>query len=800
MGVTNVKLPLRWLRVGSRKSALTTMIVSNLFILLIPLSMGLFLYAKVEQSLEKSANRSNTAMLEQLQLSLDTKLAEVDNLMRQVVLNPKLDYLLKIPADADSVDKYRLVEFMKDNMNRYRSMVSSFIFDYYVYFASSDTIVNADFLTDSRTFYDNTYQFQNMTYDKWMKELLSAPHKMAYMPVTALESNPSSAAGTEYIPDDVVIYAQSLPLRSQTDILGNFIVLIDVSHIKQQFAQLEAASQSSIYIVDHTGRTIMSTSDTPLPGDLMQRIEQNTGPFDYQIGGVNQLVSFTSSQKAGWKYVSVTPSDVFMKQVHQIQNWSIGLLLLCLIAGLPAVFAMAYRNYKPLQKTVNAIMRGKDMIGRPASNEYEFIRETIEGSIHEEKNLRSLLAQQTPVIRANYLSRLVRGYMDVNVSADSEETLKFMELTFVSDRFAVLLVQIEDISRFSDQESEQQWALVRFIVSNIGVELAQRHHQGFAVELDRDRLAFLINLDKERVHRADADVRDIADSLNSVITHRFRIDITVAAGALHQGAGAIRDSYPEALAALEYRIIKGKNAVIHFQDIADAKQHYYYPLDIESQLINFVRSGDSDSVGKLLDTIYAMNFDSTHMTPDLGKCLFFNVTSTLLKVINSTNTNQDEVLGADFDPIKEIFSHPTVEGMHRKTKELFETLTRSFKVERSDHSSQLFHDIVSMVERDLHDPNLGLALIADRFGMTPQYISTFFKKHQGQNLLDYMTRKRIDKAKRLMESRELTNAHIAQQVGYTNDVVFIRAFKKLEGITPGKYRDTITPDKTGSDS
>ncbi|MDF2651121.1 MAG: transcriptional regulator, AraC family, partial [Paenibacillus sp.] len=243
-----------------------------------------------------------------------------------------------------------------------------------------------------------------------------------------------------------------------------------------------------------------------------------------------------------------------------------------------------------------------------------------------------------------------------------------------------------------------------------------------------------------------------------------------------------------------------KNAIIHFQDIIGVNQHYYYPLEIEIQLTNFVRSGDTDNVEKLLDKIYSMNFDSSHMTPELGKCLFFNVTSTFLKILNSTNTNQEEVLGADFDPIKAVFSYPTAQGMQHKTKELYETLTRSFNVERSDHNTQLLQEIVSLLHHNLGDPNLGLALIADRFRMTPQYISTFFKKNQGQNLLDYITHKRIQFAKRSMENKELTIAQIAQTVGYNNDVVFIRAFKKLEGITPGKYRETMMPGKTGSDA
>ncbi|KIL42160.1 AraC family transcriptional regulator [Gordoniibacillus kamchatkensis] len=794
-----MKLQLHLRLFGNRRNALKTLIVSNLFILLIPMAMGLFLYAKVEQSLEKSSNRSNAAMLEQLKLLLDNKLAEVDILTHQVVFDPKLDYMLKISDLANSADKYQFVEFMRDKMTRYRSMTSSFIFDYFVYFSRSDTIVKADVLTDSRSFYSTYYTFKGQSYEQWRKGLLTSPHKVSYLPVASLSRGLNPLASIENIPKEVIVYAQTLPVNSQSENLGNFFVLIDVDQIKKMFAQLEAASHSNIYIIDNDGQTIMSTSTTPFPAELLQRMEHTDAPFAYRLAGVDQMVSFVSSQRAGFKYVSITPNDVFMQQVNQIQRWSLGLFVLCLIAGLLAVGAGVYRSYKPLQKTVNAIMRGKPMSGRPSFDEYEFIRQTIEGSMHEEKHLRNTLTRQTPFIRANYLSRLLHGYMDVNVSAENEESLRFMDLKFISDRFAVLLVKIEDMQHFSE-EDEQQWALARFIVSNISVDLIEPRHKGFPVELDRDRLALLVNLATEREEKAEADIRDIVQSLYEIISQRFKIGITVAAGRIHQGPKAIRDSYPEALAALEYRLILGKHAIIYFQDIVSTKQHYYYPLEIEVQLTNFVRSGDTDNVGKLLDKIYSMNFDSSHITPELGRCLFFNVMSTFLKILNSTNTNQEDVLGTDFDPIKAVFSHPTAEDMQRKTKELYETLTRSFNVERSDHSMQLLQEMVAFVDCSLGDPNLGLALIADRFRMTPQYISTFFKKNQGQNLLDYITQKRMQTAKRLMDNRELTIAQIAQMVGYNNDVVFIRAFKKLEGITPGKFRDSIAPDKTGSDA
>jgi len=785
-----LKLRLRLRPFHNPRSALHTMIVTSLCILLIPLSMGLFLYMKAEGSLEKSTNRSNAALLEQLKLMLDNKLSEVDILSRQVVFDPKLDYMLKIPDQMSSADRYKFVEFMQDKMARYRNMISDFIFDYFVYFSRSDTIVKSDMITDSRTFYSTNYTFKGQSYEQWKKGLLDSLQTGTYSPVASLARGLNPLASLEDIPAEAIVYSQTLPVRSPSDNQGQFVVLIDVDLIKRMFAQLESASHSSIYIIDDKGRTIMSTSETPIPEALLRRTEQADAPFAYRMDGVDQMVSFVSSQQAHLRYISVTPNDFFMRQVNQIQTWSVRLLILCVLLGLLAVIGSVYRNYKPLQHTLNAIMSGKPLSGRPSSGEYEFIRQTIEGSIHEEKHLRSTLSKQAPFIRANYLSRLLQGNTEPDLSASGEEALKFMDLKFSGDRFAVLLVHIEDVQPASE-DHEQQRALARFIVSNVSVDLIEPHHAGYPVELDRDRVAIIVNVGPDRASEGAEDLRSIAESLFDTLKQRFKMSLTVAVGDIHQGPKAVRDSCTEALAALEYRLIMGNDVIIHFRDIVGTNQHYYYPLETEIQLTNLVRGGDVDNVEKLLDKIFSMNFDANPITPELGKCLFFNVISTFLKIRNATNANPEAVLGSDFDPIKAVFSHQTAEGMQRMTKELYAKLTRSFSVGRSEHHTQLLQEVVGLVDSCLGDPNLGLAMIAERLGMTPQYISTFFKKHQGQTLLEYITQKRIKSSKQLMRDKELTIGQISQMVGYNNDVVFIRAFKKLEGVTPGKFREAF---------
>ncbi|MFK7694952.1 helix-turn-helix domain-containing protein [Paenibacillus sp. HJGM_3] len=780
------------LRKRGRSRVLKTMIVSNLLILMLPMAMGLFLYAQVENVMESNAERSNSAMLEQLRLSLDNKLKEVDILAKQIVFQPKLSYLLSGDR-SDEEESYRQVEFVREYLSRFKSFVSGFVKDFYVHLQAGDVILKPDMRTDARMFYNSYYKYAQMDYETWRRSVLGGSHNMAYLPSSVLLQNPEEAGGN---PADVITYVQSLPLHEISGKRGALVILIDAQQVQEMFRQLESANDSTIYIVDRNRMIVASNEKgAMLPDRVLERLTGPSGLFDETLNGTESMVSYTESKQAGWHYVSVMPRDRFMQRVMYIKKLALSLFIASLVAGVVAACWLAYRHYRPVKRVVDAIVQGKPVPDKPAANEYDFIRQTIEGSFVEERHLRNRLSQQTPVMRADFLSRLIRGYVDPEQTGEEDPTLGFTDIQFVSNVFAVFLVQVEDISRFSEDRSERLWGLIRFIISNIGTELANSRHQGFAVDLERDRVALLVNFHPMPAEQLAEELRELAEALLRLMKERYHVTATIAASSVHEGAGKIGSAYLEAMAALDYRMFKGRNAIIHFGELREAKHHYYYPIEFEVQLVNHVKSGDVENVAKLLDNIYAMNIHSEGMTPELGKCLFFNIVSTFLKIMNSTDVDHEALLGRNFDPVKHLFGCTTAEDMHNATKRLYERLALSFRTDPSDHSRQLLSEIQVYIDTHLSDANLGLVMIADHFRMTPQYISSFFKKASGQNLIDRITRARIEKAKQLMEGAELTNAQLAQMVGYTNDVVFIRAFKKLEGVPPGKYREAHAPGK-----
>ena len=79
--------------------------------------------------------------------------------------------------------------------------------------------------------------------------------------------------------------------------------------------------------------------------------------------------------------------------------------------------------------------------------------------------------------------------------------------------------------------------------------------------------------------------------------------------------------------------------------------------------------------------------------------------------------------------------------------------------------------------------------IAEHFHVDLNYLGRVFKKKNGKSLKDYLTEKRLEKAKYLLDNTELKIYEIAEASGYSDYFYFTRLFRKVTGITPTEWRE-----------
>ena len=83
---------------------------------------------------------------------------------------------------------------------------------------------------------------------------------------------------------------------------------------------------------------------------------------------------------------------------------------------------------------------------------------------------------------------------------------------------------------------------------------------------------------------------------------------------------------------------------------------------------------------------------------------------------------------------------------------------------------------------------LGLSDLARRCFYNPSYFSRVFRQETGETFSGYLNRLRIERSKELLRHKELRLTDIAQMVGFEDQSYFTKVFKKLEGVTPLRYR------------
>ena len=104
-----------------------------------------------------------------------------------------------------------------------------------------------------------------------------------------------------------------------------------------------------------------------------------------------------------------------------------------------------------------------------------------------------------------------------------------------------------------------------------------------------------------------------------------------------------------------------------------------------------------------------------------------------------------------------------------------------------------FDAVMHYIGEHYADPNLSVAAICDHFSVSSSYLLKLFKRCGESGVLDCIHQQRVSAAKERLRETSATVSQIAEQVGYTNALALIRAFKRLEGVTPTAYRSLVNP-------
>lgn len=554
---------------------------------------------------------------------------------------------------------------------------------------------------------------------------------------------------------------------------GLFVVNISLVHLNRLTEKLSSSGFSFVEIRDGQGQLIAGS--------------RNNGGKDR-----GTVLSQLHSDYTGWSYTGGVYDDHLFRYVSLFSYAWVGAGIAVMLTGAVWIVYVTRRNYRPIEALMNRIhLHASPRTGKPAAkgtDEFHFIEQAIDSLMERSDTYRKMHEEDSLYRRKIFFMELLNGSRPI----DQEQWEAEMERCGLDPRFASMGAAVFEIDKYADLTAKYSYRdvyLLKFILSGVVKETADAANIPVWAEWTAPhQLTALYPLPDEPVS-AEQRVMELAESVRAWVQSNLGYTVTVGVGNKADRIETICGAFASAMKALSYKASVGHNRVIAHPDGLQDEAFMDLQLPQISRLAQSFRTGDEDW-RPLLEALFRQAMAGRASRDDLVQ-LLNAVTQQVYRELADFPAEIHDIWRTETSPrlhrLRETFD--VAEDAHAEIAQaLAELEGRIQDVRESRSHYKLIREVRAYIEREYANPDLSLQLLCDEFGLNGKYVSRLFKESFGEKLVDYVMRVRIENSQRLLEQTSLSMQQIADAVGYTHDISYIRAFKKIVGTTPGDYR------------
>lgn len=751
----------------NNKTLLFRFVTSYSIIIILVLLLGLFFLFSVHTSSKEYTYQQNYTLFQESVDQMDNALRLLSTLTTQIGSNTSLKNLSN--QTEVSAYYYNLASESMTYLTNIMALQGVLpIESFYVYLPETDRLISPTLFMDSDLFYHFEQSYDASLYEEWKNIVFSYENSHTLIPITQFQKTSSS-------------YLYKIPLdytNSETYHPAIACFELTIEGIRKCFDNVMGSPYALIYVTDYQGNALFTLSgnftfETPL-NELTTLVDFSssyaTEAFrenfkSYTITGV--------SGYNGWNYYLIQPSSYLLNDLTTYQNMYIFVILLFCALTYALIYSLSKANVKPYEAMTNRLKTSQ--------------QENV--SLQDANlSLKDALERQRPLVYSAHLARIMKG--QIASDQDIKEIAEFLQIKGLGIRHFFVLyvsVRLEQLEFYTEENSdapsqsklnEYEDMLYRCFYRYFGNDI-------FIYHPDVNSFALLLSSDKKLVNSPEIlqDISETFRQMHNYLLEEHSLWVFGGLGGSNQKLPFFWKSYQQATEAATYTT---DDCIFQsYTDLARSSTSYYYPLEMEQQLMSFIQAANDLQIAEIFKLIYRENFELRTLPEATAKWLISDIRSTLVKARYSL----PEIAGCEefYETFDEIASkQDTLDGM----KQLALSFASCYK--EKPQSNQLIVSIREYLEKNYYDSSLSLKKISDVFNISESYFSYLFKTETGKNFSEYLEELRMAQALVLIRETDTPISELYAHLGYNNPNSFRRAFKKVYGDSPKAFRTNST--------
>lgn len=743
-------------------------LITYLCVLAIPLAIALVIYAQTIHIIKDQTIRLQQAAQGQSVVETENQISKLSEIALQVYQNQTLSSLGEVenPNFAPK-DILMLMQSLKSIVTL--NLTSSNNEDFFLVYPENNLVLsNYRLNTDLAFAYRNFFSYDDMNFDAWIQKM-SAIERPVFLPAHDVLIDQSRHI-------NAITYIIPLKLNQKRMFIS---FLMDTSQLHARMSHGNMMNQTCL--LDSEGNLLFYSGNEPFDLDSIRgKMTEAYGTIECSIGGERQIVTYSKSLDSGWMYLSILPSRAAFGSMYSLSGTIIALWAVSATVGLVAAYLFSRRSARPVSRMVSILKDDAAAYTLPG-NVLTRIQRNIGSLISVNEDMQSRLSEQSRILSATYVDRILNGRTD--------------QFRMTGHAFT------DPLEAFARDGYEYVVAIVSLVKN--AVTLNQLHDLCYNILQDVPGLVFHVHIlsEDELALILGADAMVAEEKLNAVVQglcSAVNTQADIAVGDTCASQEALHQSFDSALFALNYMRATNCGSVLWYSDVPADQGAFFYPPEVEQHIISNMLAGNEANLLAMKEQLFAENFGGAELSVGMKKCFLYNLFSTLVKL----PPNKSGILKGIGDFRKEFLRNIEQHGQNYEETfdaifEMFLGIAAEMQKGKRSHNQELIDSLRMYIGEQFSDCDLSMDAIAEQFDISQSYMSKLFKEQTGENFSDYLERVRILHACELLGKRDDCPIHeIARRCGYSNVYTFRRAFKRVKGVVPTEYKIQCQDEKT----
>lgn len=516
-----------------------------------------------------------------------------------------------------------------------------------------------------------------------------------------------------------------------------------------------------------------------------------TGSSKVPLAHDTLLMNTVTFEKMGgkWTFLSATPQSIITAPTQPYTHILIVCWIFAVLAALVLSWFASYRMYRPIRRVMN-LLTGWRSPDTYVHNELDYIEREWQHYRITNETLERKLNQAVPSMREAIINQFVTGQATHWTEEEMVEKLRAMGIAIQGRSFAAIALQLHPTDKEYKPLSDKDDVLLTYAAINIVAELSQSaaEHVHTINFLDGSfGLVLVLPASDSVQEEKQKALRALCSHYLNVLQEVLRIQATVVYNGPTSSWMDVPHTMEQAQRALRCRNFDATSQLLQADQILGrANTLLEAPLlELEQELIYALNMGLTQEATQALEQFVAA-LQASHAAEWL-------VHQALLRLMGSIHR---AMLQAGHNPYSVYDSAQLYEELstlrnpqaslswfqEKVIQPYIHTLSRSFNASMKEIVDNLLEQIAQN-----NGQELALETYANSMGVSVSQLSKAFKQMTGTNYIDYVTSLKMNYCKQLLLTTDMKINEIAESAGYQAPY-FNRMFKKLEGMTPGQYR------------